>query len=430
MVTNRLTLIGISLLVIIGVGIYFGKNAIIDSLSGGNGNQSSMPATNASGTLAASIKNCSFETSEEPEHTQVILNEIAWMGNQASTNNEWIELKNISSHTTDISGWRILNQNEKIKIIFKNGAKIPASDFYLLERGGADFLPDIQANAFFRGTLKNSSDRFRLFDKDCRLIDQVLTVSSWPAGDNKTKKTMERDSKTFAWHTSGISGGTPKKENTHVATTTKTTAAKTEVQPAVSQPPIASPPTPARSNVDHILISQLQTTGETGHTDNDFIELYNPTDERFNIKGYRVVKRTEAGTSDTLIKSWTIDTFIPAYGFYLWANSGYTTISVPPDSTTTGGLADNNGIAIRYGANDTGIIIDSVAWGKAENSFVEGTAFSANPGANQSMLRRNWQDSCLSASFDTAIGNGCDTKNNASDFELVQHSNPRNSKSR
>jgi hypothetical protein len=72
------------------------------------------------------------------------------------------------------------------------------------------------------------------------------------------------------------------------------------------------------------------------------------------LKGYRLVKRAQNGTSDTLIKSWTTDIFIPAYGFYLWANSSFTDISVTPDSTTSETLSDDNGIAIRLGPNDTG----------------------------------------------------------------------------
>ena len=32
-------------------------------------------------------------------------------------------------------------------------------------------------------------------------------------------------------------------------------------------------------------------------------------------------------------------------------------------------LSNDNGVAIRLGPNDTGTIVDSVAWGKAQNIF-------------------------------------------------------------
>jgi hypothetical protein len=451
-ITNRFIIIGISLLAIIGGGVYF-------SLSGESNGQGETLVAGASSTPTApvaSIKNCPFETAETSEHGPVIINEIAWMGTKDSANAEWIELKNISGSTTSMAGWELVNQNEKIKVVFKSGAKIPTDSFYLLERGSADFLTGIKADTFFTGSLKNSGDSFRLFDKNCGLVDEVVSSSSWPAGDNAARKTMERNSKTLAWHTSTAVGGTPKAENDIQnndqgnSTASKASDPKLQVPnnnqitsnnnqtgtnatstyPLTSNTQLLSSSSLIRSNVGHILISQVQITGGAGKTDNDFIELYNPTSLQVDLRGYRLVKRAQNGTNDTLIKSWTIGTPIPAYGFYLWANSGYTDISVITDATTSESISDDNGIAIRYGPNDTGAIIDSVAWGKAQNVFVEGVVFPSNPGANQSILRKSWQnDACFSDEFDTTIGNGCDTKNNTADFELTQVSKPRDSDS-
>ncbi|MBI3305778.1 lamin tail domain-containing protein [Candidatus Nomurabacteria bacterium] len=212
------------LVVILGIGVFLAKDSISGVLFSQKqflgalfaiekddlfASSASLKVVSSSAPVA---KECSFETSDSPSHDTLILNEIAWMGNLESTNNEWIELKNISSEILDIGGFNLVNQNEKIRIIFKNSAKIPAGGFYLLERGGADFLPGVKADDFYTGALKNTGDSLRLFNNNCRLIDQVLATSGWPAGDNKTKKTMERVSATFAWHTSGVKGGTPKKD--------------------------------------------------------------------------------------------------------------------------------------------------------------------------------------------------------------------------
>ena len=461
MLTNRSMLVGISMLAIIGGGLYFG-------LSPGGIGEGTAPAGDAGNTPATSTKSCSFETSDSPVRSPVVINEIAWMGTKNSPNDEWIELKNISGSTTNMGGWELVNQNGKIKVAFKSGAKILAGDFYLLERGSTDFLPGIKADTFFIGSLKNSGDSFRLFDKDCALIDESLSSSSWPAGDNALKKTMERGSETFKWYTSKIEGGTPKAENDgqnnqgptvngQVNTASKDTTSATAIdnvrtnatrtlststQPTPSTASISPvsniqpliPSLLSKSNVNHILISQIQITGGKGKTDNDFVEIYNPTSQQFNLKGYRLVKRTQTNTSDTLIKSWTVDTFIPALGFYLWANSNFADISALPDSTTSETLSNDNGIAIRYGSNDTGAVIDSVAWGKAQNTFATSSVaftsnpFPLNPSAGQSLLRKSWQNgACFSASLDSAIGNGCDTGNNVADFEWMQVSEPRNS---
>ena len=161
---------------------------------------------------------------------------------------------------------------------------------------------------------------------------------------------------------------------------------------------------------DHLVISQVQITGGAGHTTDDFVELYNPTDSDVDLNGMRLVKRTKTGTADTLIKSWTTSTIIPAHKFYLWANSSYSGISPSADVVTTGSLADDNGVALRSGSNDTGTIIDSVAWGEAANAFVEWGVFTFNPTVNQSLERV------------------ADLDNNAADFVLTA-SHPRNSQS-
>ena len=211
MSTNRKILIGICAAAIVVAGFYFSSNKKLDELVNG-GNQSSISA-NGNNASTTSIKNCPFETAKKPKHGPVVINEIAWMGTKASANDEWVELKNVSTSTISMGGWELVNQSEKIKVIFKSGAKIGADGFYLLERGSADFLTGIKADTFFTGSLKNNGDSFRLFDKDCGLIDEVMASSGWPAGDNVTKRTMERNDKTLGWYTSKEIGGTPKAEN-------------------------------------------------------------------------------------------------------------------------------------------------------------------------------------------------------------------------
>jgi hypothetical protein len=149
-----------------------------------------------------------------------------------------------------------------------------------------------------------------------------------------------------------------------------------------------------------IYISGVQTSGGTGHTTNDFIELFNPGAEPVNLKGFSLVKRTATSTTDSSIKSWTADAFIPGYSFFLWANSGFTDITAAPDVSSSASVADDNGVALRAGAADTGAVIDSVAWGAAVNGF---SNVSANIPAN-SVLRR--QDLFSAQSTYSILANG------------------------
>lgn len=179
------------------------------------------------------------------------------------------------------------------------------------------------------------------------------------------------------------------------------------------------------------MISEIQISGGPGATTNDFVELYNPGSAPFNLKGFRLVKRTAQGTSDTLLKSWTNDAFIPAHGFYLWVNSDYTGIGLTPDVTTSGSIADNNGIALREGPNDTGTIVDSVAWGDTTNGFGEGMRLAGGLAPNQSYERRALTgNTCVSpVGPGENLGNACDSNNNALDFELRTTPHPQNSSS-
>jgi len=155
-----------------------------------------------------------------------------------------------------------------------------------------------------------------------------------------------------------------------------------------------------------LVISRVQITGGTGKTDNDFISIFNKTNSVIDLTGLRLVKRTQSGTSDTTIKSW-IDPFLLNPGaIYTWANSNNNFAeTINADSSSTQTISNDNGIALRLGAENTGTIIDSLGWGGAQNIFVEALAFSQNPGANEILERINNQDT-NNNSLDFRISNG------------------------
>jgi len=142
---------------------------------------------------------------------RIIINEVAWMGSTNSANDEWIELKNISGAEIDLAGWQIVNKEKKIKIIFDRG-RASVNGFLLLERTNDDSVPGIAADLIYTGALSNTNEALYLFDENCQLQDEVLANPDWPAGDNSSKRTMERKPD-LTWQTSLNPGGTPKREN-------------------------------------------------------------------------------------------------------------------------------------------------------------------------------------------------------------------------
>jgi len=155
-----------------------------------------------------------------------------------------------------------------------------------------------------------------------------------------------------------------------------------------------------------LVISQVQITGGTGKTSQDYISIYNKSGAVIDLNGLRLVKRTKTGTSDTTIKSWVSPTLLNPNAYHLWANSadGFaSTLSANSESSQS--IADDNGIAIREGVENTGTMIDSFAWGDASNIFVETSPYSTNHVGGEYYSRINNQD----------------TNNNSQDFEILSH---------
>lgn len=152
---------------------------------------------------------------------EIIFNEICWMGDEDSPANEWIELKNVSQREIDLAGWQILNKNQRIKIVFTN-TKILPGEFLVLKRGDD-----------FTGAIKNSDEALFLFDENCNLQDKVEATSTWPAGDNETKRTAERK-EDLSWQTSQDSGGTPGKENSKGLIFVEEKEEKEKIEPKIT----------------------------------------------------------------------------------------------------------------------------------------------------------------------------------------------------
>jgi len=126
-----------------------------------------------------------------------------------------------------------------------------------------------------------------------------------------------------------------------------------------------------------------------------------------------LVKRTKTGSGDVSVKSWRYEpkAKIPAQSYYLWVKGDY--FSLIADASIAQAISSNNGVALRYGAENTGQIIDAVGWSNFDNVLFEGTVFPGNPPPNQSLGRR-WIG-----------GEYQDSDNNAEDFEL-QPPTPKN----
>jgi uncharacterized repeat protein (TIGR01451 family) len=123
----------------------------------------------------------------------VVINEVAWMGTQANSTDEWIELFNATNAPIPLVNWTLVADDGTPSITLDG--VIPANGFYLLERTDDDTVSDIPADQIYTGALENdpSAETLRLRDENGALIDAVNgDGGTWPAGENVSKHTMER----------------------------------------------------------------------------------------------------------------------------------------------------------------------------------------------------------------------------------------------
>lgn len=322
-------------------------------------------------SVPQNIPVCHFATSQKTSHQDLVLNEVAWMGNGESALNEWIELKNISQSLIDVSGWQLQDKDEQINFVFPKNSRINAQDFYLLERKGE--ATALTSNALYTGNLKNTDEGLRLFDAKCDLIDEVLAAPNWPAGDNNSKRTMERGIN-LVWQTSVLPGGTPRAENSKpslIVTSKPIADILASNSPIIATASIITVPQISPTSSTNyslptanlkVLISEIMV-GMDGNANYEFIELYNPNVGTVDLTGWKITKKTSSGSESTLVASkWLDGKILPAGKYFLLGNSSGYNSSVVADVSWPASytLAYTNNAVVLYDGN--GVKVEEVGW--------------------------------------------------------------------
>lgn len=148
---------------------------------------------------------------------KVIINEVGWMGTEESYADEWIELYNCSEKEVNLENWVLKSNEESPKIKLKG--KVAPNAFFILKRTDDTTLPDVKADLIYTGGLNNKGETLTLINSEGEVIEKIDCSDSWFEGNNKNKRTMERNgcseesNKPSSWHTSQVKGGTPAKKN-------------------------------------------------------------------------------------------------------------------------------------------------------------------------------------------------------------------------
>ena len=127
---------------------------------------------------------------------EVVFSEIAWAGTSASTltaaahgpetaGDEWLELRNTTARTIDLTGWTLTAADGTPSITLRG--RIPPYGFYLLDRTDDDSAPAASADQIYTGALANTGEDLTLSDG----VTPIDRVDAWYAGDTAFR-TMQR----------------------------------------------------------------------------------------------------------------------------------------------------------------------------------------------------------------------------------------------
>jgi hypothetical protein len=299
----------------------------------------------------------------------VLINEVAWAGTIASSDDEWIELYNSGGTDIDISGWRLVAQDGAPDIIFPTGTTITAGSYFLLERA-REQVTSVASDYIYLGALDDTGEILRLRMPNGTIVDTANSNGGpWPAGSISPNASMERyntgtendfiwgsNNGSVIWNGTDAFGnsihGTPKNQNwansvTPTATATFTATA-TSTPTATFTP--TNTPTPTRTNTFtptvsptpagflSVIISEVGWMGTGVSTSDEWIELYNPGPSPVNLAGWTL--KALDGTPNIALSGT-----IPAGGYFLLERTDDTTVSdIVADQIYTGDLGNSSEI--------------------------------------------------------------------------------------
>jgi hypothetical protein len=141
------------------------------------------------------------------------------------------------------------------------------------------------------------------------------------------------------------SGSTRTRTPTRTRTSTRT---RTPTRTPTLSPTITNTgtlPTPTPSAPHHIVISEFQTTGPLG-SDDEFVEIYNPTGAPVNIGNWWISKSSGCGTSIVTVMYIYYGTILQPGQHYLAASFASYSSVTNADQRFSPGIADNGGLAL------------------------------------------------------------------------------------
>lgn len=217
-------------------------------------------------------------------HAQIIINEIAWMGTETSSSDEWIELYNSGESDEDLTNWKLESVDGSPTIELEGIIK--ANKYLLLERTNDDSVPNITADVIYSGALSNSGEWLKLINAEGITVDEINAAENWPAGDNAAKLPMERVND--VWQTSPNSTGTPKAENSQTQTGEDAEEENSDEGTAEAPEQPSAPKISSSAVKGDIVITEILPNPRGVDTEKEFIEIQNVSGRNIDLTNWQI----------------------------------------------------------------------------------------------------------------------------------------------
>jgi hypothetical protein len=404
-------------------------------------------------TLAAPAKS--------PAQDNVVISEFRTRGPSANNaSDEFIELFNPTSSSIAIGNWQVWGSNSSgginLRATIPAGVTLDAGQHYLIANNG--YSGSVTPNLTYSLGISDSGGIALIREDGTTIIDQVgmNADSAYLEGSILAELNTQAD-RSYERKPGGAAGSCydsnnnlddfterspgdpqnisspstlcdpPTETPTFTSTITPTeTATQTDTPTPTGSPtdtatptPTGSPtatatstPTPSRTAGPpaHLVISEFRSRGPNG-SDDEFVELFNPSGGAVNIGGWAVRRSAGCGTTTYTLATIPTGTILQPGQFYLLAsNSGSSLTNA--DQTFSPALADDGGVAL---TSSGGTAIDQAGL-CATTAYREGTVLPQLSGS-------------LDQSYERLPGGNTacvDNNNNAGDYVLVSPANPQN----
>lgn len=399
-----------------------------------NSNAYKEPTTKTSGGGASNTTKTTNAAPPPPPET-IRINEIMYNPIGADTKHEWIELYNTSSTPFDLTQYWKLNENNANHAIneYQNGKEILGNGYAIIADDAETFAqdhPEITAPIFDSAFSLNNSGETIAIVFDNTTIHTLSYTSS--TGAYEDGNSLQYSSVYNTWISATPTPGlinielpSPTPEESATNTNKEQDATSTDSQEPENPQATSTPSEPEQEFIplaQHAVISEIYP--DKNGTNQDFIEIYNPTDDTIALANYKLKILKENATSTESLAAFKDADLkeIPPHGYYLVGFDQYASSTLPnADVVRSASLPSSKSatVILTYSSDelDEDILIDEVLY---DPNILE---------KNQSFERKAWiNGQCVHPSGDYEFaGNGCDA--GAESFVVRNNKNPQNTNS-